>query len=351
MSLFDAFPRMDADQPPLQDQQMAREVAPKIGITPPQILAQEAASGRRGAAWRLMHWIMENDPRATEAVASLHDSRMARNLLEFIALGTWARKPFVVPRLLRTPYARTRLRTLFVPPAGIDPAYSEPVLLDGLQDGSPAVRETSMYILGLIGSKAAVPVLITSLHDPLPGIRAQATKALGRSGSPDAVPALLNALHSADEQQSSQIFMALVNLGYVAVPALLDASKSHSGWMRWHSIRALCAIHDRRAFPALVRALSDPDHSVAWMAAKGLAPFGRECVEPVLHMLTTTTMTPWLAETASYVLNYQVQCQADLRDYLDPLLQQMHQATFRGYTSLTAQRILEQLKGSKLPGR
>lgn len=348
MSFFNTSPGMNADMPSLQDRQASLEIEPAVGVTPPQILAQEAAEGHRGAAWRLMHWIMENDPRATEAVSSLHDGRLTRYLLEFIALGSWAGKPFVVPRLLRTPYARTRLRTLFLPPAGIDPAYSEPILLDGLQDQSLLVREAAMYILGLMGSKAAVPVLIASLHDPSPSIRTQAAKALGRSGSPDAVSALLNALHGANEQQSSQIFMALVNLGYVAVPSLLEASKSSSAWMRWHSIRALCAIHDRRAFPALVRALSDPDHSVAWMAAKGLAPFGKGCIEPVLHMLTTTEMTPWLAETSSYVLNHQAQNQPKLKSYLDPLLEQMHHSAFRAGACLTAQRTLEQLKASAL---
>jgi len=327
---------------------MSLETVPPVGITPPYVLAQEAASGRRGAAWRLMHWVMENEPQATEAISSLHDSRLTQNLLEFIALGTWAGKPFVVPRLLNSSYARTRLRTLFLPPAGIDPAYSEPVLLDALQDGRYAVRETSIYILGIMGSKAALPVLITCLQDPGPGIRTQAAKALGRSGSFLAVPALLNALHGADEQQCSQIFVALVNLGNAAVPALLEASKSHSGWMRWHSIRALCAIHDRRAFPTLVHALSDSDHSVAWMAAKGLVPFGKICVEPVLQMLITTEVTPWLAETSSYVLNYQSQHQQLLKPYLIPLLQQMHQSALRAGTSLTAQRTLEQLKRNGL---
>src|SRR2546425_12375757 len=93
------------------------DVAPPVGITPPQILAQDAATGRRGAAWRLLYWIMENDPRAVVAVSSLEDDRLAQHLLEFIAIGTWAGKPFVVPVPLRSTYARTRLRTLFLPEA------------------------------------------------------------------------------------------------------------------------------------------------------------------------------------------------------------------------------------------
>jgi hypothetical protein len=56
-----------------------------IGISPPQILAHDAASGKRGAAWRLLVWIMENDPERLSLSPSLDDDRPAQNLLEFIA--------------------------------------------------------------------------------------------------------------------------------------------------------------------------------------------------------------------------------------------------------------------------
>src|SRR5260370_24235785 len=77
--------------------QSSMDVQPPIGETPPQLLAQEAAEGPRGAAWRLMHLIMEGDPHAIVAVTSLDDDRLAQYLLEFLALGTWAGKPFVPP--------------------------------------------------------------------------------------------------------------------------------------------------------------------------------------------------------------------------------------------------------------
>src|SRR5258708_14790046 len=106
---------------------------------------------------------MENDPRAVEAGSSLDDDHLARNLLEYIALGTWDGKPFVAPPPLRSPYTRTRLRTLFVPPSGINPTLGERVLHAALHDRRPAVRETAMHILGLMGSSAAVPELIQAL--------------------------------------------------------------------------------------------------------------------------------------------------------------------------------------------
>lgn len=322
------------------------DVAPPVGITPPQILAQDAAAGRRGAAWRLMHWIMEDDPRAVIAVSSLEDDRLARNLLEFIALGTWAGKPFVVPVPLRSPHARTRLRTLFLPGAGMETARAEHVLVSAAHDSRPAMRETAVHILGIIGSPVATPVLIQALRDPVPSVRLQAAKALGRTGDPSAVKALLGALHGADEQMGSQIFSALVQLGNDAVPALVEESKSSSAWIRWNCIRSLGEIRDRRALPTLVQALGDSDHSVAWMGAKGLVHFGKLAVGPVLRLLTNTPMTPWLVETASYVLSHQRDPR--LKPYLEPVIQGMRGPAFRVGTPHIAQKALSQLTADGL---
>ena len=325
-------------------EQLVPDVAPPIGITPPQILAQDAAAGKRGAAWRLLVWIMENDPRAIIAVSSLDDDRLAQNLLEFIALGTWAGKPFVVPVPLRSPLARTRLRTLFLPGAGIDSVRAQRVAMSAARDNRPAVRETAIYILGLLETPVATPLLIQALNDQVPSVRMQAVKALGRVGDPSAVPVLLNALRGADEQLGSQIFSALVRLGRAAVPALIDASKSHSTWMRWQAIRALGAIRDRRALPVLVGALSDSDHSVAWMGAKGLTQFGRIALEPLLRLLVKAEMTPWLVETASYVINNQLRYDPKLKPYLEPVLERIHALGFRVGTSHAAQQALAQLQ-------
>jgi hypothetical protein len=325
-------------------EELVNDVAPPIGITPPQILALDAAAGKRGAAWRLLVWIMENDPRAIIAVSSLDDDRLAQNLLEFIALGTWAGKPFVVPVPLRSPLARTRLRTLFLPGAGIDSVRAQRVAMSAARDKRPAVRENAIYILGLLESPGATPILIQEMNDQVPSVRMQAVKALGRVGDPSAVPALLNALRGADEQLGSQIFSALVRLGRVAVPGLLDASKSHSTWMRWQAIRALGAIRDRRALPALVSALTDEDHSVAWMGAKSLTQYGRLSLEPLLQLLVKAEMTPWLVETASYVLNSQLRYDPKLKPYLEPVLDRIHALGFRVGTSNAARQALAQLQ-------
>ncbi len=341
MMLFNPFSRASATpvRESMPPEAPATEVAPPLGVTPPQILVRQAAAGRRGAAWRLLRWLAEDDPRATAAVASLDDDRLARYLLEFIALGTWAEKPFVAPAPLRSPSARMRLRTLFQPREGIDPMRAERVLTKALHDSRPAMRKTSASMLGMLESATVVPALIEALHDPLPAVQRESVKALGHTGNPAAVPALLRLLQHADKQLGNQVFSSLARLGPIAVPALIEGSTSHSPWMRWHCIRALGNIRDQRALPVLVRALADTDHAVAWMAAKGLVPFGRRYVGPVLRLLISASTTPWLVETASYVLS----SRPSLKPYLEPLIQHMHGAGYSVGTALYAQKTLSHL--------
>src|SRR5438270_12175718 len=240
------------DIPP--SEQASADLATPFGVSAPTLLAHDGAAGRLGAAWRLLYLIMENDPRAVIAVSSMEDDRLAHHLLEFIAIGTWAGKPFVLPRPLRSALARTKMSTLFLPESGTEPARAEHVLLSGMSDKRPGVRETAAHILGIVGSRAATPQLIAALQDPVPAVKIQAAKALGRVGGSSAVPALLKALPGSDEQMSSQIFTSLVQLGHAAVPALIEASTCNSTWMRWHCLRALGEIGDGRALPAMVNA-------------------------------------------------------------------------------------------------
>jgi hypothetical protein len=251
-----------------------------------------------------------------------------------------------VPGPLRSAHARTRLRTLFLTGSGMDFGRAERVLLAAVHDRRPTMRETAIHTLGIMGSQVravAMPALIEALSDPVPAVRIQAAKALGHVGDASAVPALLHALRGADEQMGSQIFSALVNLGHTAVPALINESASNSAWIRWHCVRALSEICDQRALPVLVRALRDSDHSVAWMGAKGLVRFGKQCLGPVLRLLITAETSPWLAETASYVLHDLYLHDARLKAYLEPVIQAMHGVAIRIATPQAARKALEQL--------
>ncbi|HTK11481.1 MAG TPA: HEAT repeat domain-containing protein [Ktedonobacteraceae bacterium] len=319
------------------------EAMPPIGITPPQELARDAAAGHRGAAWRLLYKIMENDPHAVEAVASQKDDNLAQHLLEFIAFGTWAGKHFVIPPPLRSSYyARTRLYTLFLPESGMPSAQAQRVLFQAAREQHPAFREAALSILSVMSTPDALPVLQDALHDPIQAVRLQAIKGLERLKLPATIPALTQALSGADEQTTIQIFTALASIGHPAVPTLLNLSASPSAWIRWNCMRALSKISDYRSIPALTKALRDADHGVAWMAAKGLVDFGALSIEPVLRSLTGGEITPWLVETAAHVLSSQRNPQ--VRPYLAPLLTQMHSFSYM-HTGISylAHRTLNQM--------
>jgi hypothetical protein len=322
------------------------EVTPPIGETPPDELARDAAAGRRGAAWRLMFWILNNDPRAMMAVSSLDDDRLAQHLLEFMALGTWAGKPFVVPLPLRSHYARTRLRTLFMPGAGIPEERVKRVLVQALFDPRDQLRESAAYLYSIVGTPQDVPVLIEALNDSNYGVRYQVAKALGHTRSPEAIPALVSALTNADEQLGSQIFRSLIAIGSAAVPALIELSNDSRAWVRWDCVHALGEIADNRAITPLALALNDPDHGVAWMAARELVHFGRLSVEPVLRVLMLKNTSPWLVETGSYTLHEIAKEYPRLQPYLQPVIRGMHGVAYNIATPLAARKALEQLESS-----
>ena len=315
--------------------------APSMDDISLQDLAQEAAAGRRSAAWQLLHRIKKNDETAIAAIDALDDDRLTHHLLEWMALGTWAGKPFVAPAYLYSPVSRMHLHTFFLPRESVHSSRVERVLITALHDDESALRQTAANILGILGKATAVPSLIAALNDPVYAVQFQVVKALGRIKSPAAIPALLSLLQSAPEQLGSQIFITLAHIGPAAVPALIEMSKDNAAWLRWHSVRALGEINDLRALPVLVQALTDTDHSVAWAAAKGLSSFGRLSVGPVLRLLMSTEVTPWLVETASYVLNNQRDSRLDA--YIEPVIEEMHEVSFRIGTMLAAQKALKQL--------
>ena len=316
---------------------------PTISDSSPQVLACEAAAGRRRAAWPLLQWIMDNGGASAAAfIDSLDDDRLARYLLEWIALGTWAGKPFVVPASLRSPVARMHLCTVFQPKEGIHASRAVRVLIEALHDDRPALRRTAAEILGRQGMTSAVPALIEALHDPVERVQLQVVKALGRIKDPRAIPALVSLLHCADERLVCQIFIALAQMGSEAVPSLIEISKGNSTWLRWQSIYALGKTNDLRALPTLVQGLADDtDDGVVWAAAKGLTQFDRLSVGPVLRLLIFSEATPWLVGGATYVLNHQHD--SKLEPYIRPVLQQMHEPGSSIGTMLAAQKALTDL--------
>lgn len=314
---------------------------PPIGTAQPTSLVASAVEGKRGAAWRLFHWIEQDRPEAIEAVKNCPDRRLWELLLEWLALGTWAGRPFHLPPPMRQPHFSAQIRALFLLDASTRRLIAQ-VVSAGLHDPRAQVRENAAYLFGVLGEPAAIPDLIETLHDPASEVRVQAAGALGRMRAAQAAPALVDALGSHDEALASQIRQALLQCGAsAAVPPLVKAARLPDDWVRWYALRILSELHDARAVPPLIEALTDTSEAVAWMAARGLVAMGAPMVEDVLRLLLRAPDTPLLMETAAYVLR--ARHDEPLRSILAPVIHSMHSVDYRAAMPLAVEHALEQI--------
>lgn len=85
----------------------------------------------------------------------------------------------------------------------------------------------------------------------------------------------MKALESPDGMLRQSAREGLVALGGHAVGPLARAlGNAREKQVRWEAAKALGAMNDARAIPALVRALEDDDSDVIWLAAEALSQFG-----------------------------------------------------------------------------
>jgi HEAT repeat protein len=85
---------------------------------------------------------------------------------------------------------------------------------------------------------------------------------------------LMAMLASEDGMIRQKARESLVVLGRPAAPSLSRALRhSKSDQIRWEAAKALGAIRDTRSIPSLVKALSDEDSDVSWLAAEALSKF------------------------------------------------------------------------------
>jgi HEAT repeat protein len=102
----------------------------------------------------------------------------------------------------------------------------------------------------------------------------------------DAMRSLMEQIRSDDGMIRKKARESLVAIGKPAARSLCKALRSASSdQLRWEAAKALGDIGDKRSIPALVAALGDRDHDVAWLAAEGLAKHGIAAWPPILRAL------------------------------------------------------------------
>jgi HEAT repeat protein len=117
------------------------------------------------------------------------------------------------------------------------------------------------------------------------------------------IEVLVAALANHEPVERQQARQALVAVGSLAVAALIDLLEHPTAHVRWEAAKALGAIRDPAAAPALVARLMDKDEDVRWVAAEALIALRRKGIKPLLEALADKPDSTWLQQGAHHVFN------------------------------------------------
>jgi HEAT repeat protein len=176
------------------------------------------------------------------------------------------------------------------------------MLMDGLRDKHPKVRQSAAYALRGLGARAqeAFALLVTHLNDEDEHVRWRSVGALIRlfeenkeliHGSEETTGLLIGKLQDSSAKVVQGASLALVRIGANAVPELTHALQSeHQSVRRWASW-ALGKIGQdayspqiKNAVPALCTLLTDNDSSIAQSGAWALGKIGPDAREAVVDL-------------------------------------------------------------------
>ena len=115
-------------------------------------------------------------------------------------------------------------------------------------------------------------------NDSAPEVRQCA--ALGLAVRPDesATQPLVQALSDEDSMVGSLAANALVKIGSVAVPSLIEVVKNEAQSARIHALRALAEIKDHRAIPVMMKVMEEDSALLQHWAKEGLDRLGLDMV-------------------------------------------------------------------------
>ena len=120
--------------------------------------------------------------------------------------------------------------------------------------------------------------LIPFLSDPNPEMRAVAALAISHHPGEEALPALIQTLSDSDPLTAGLAANALVNLGSIAVPSLIEAAKEGPASIRILALRALSELRDHRAIPVMMQCIQEESAVLGYWAQLGLERLGLDMV-------------------------------------------------------------------------
>jgi len=120
--------------------------------------------------------------------------------------------------------------------------------------------------------------LIPFLNDPAREVRQCAALGLAIKPDENATQPLIQALSDEDSMVSSLAVNALVKIGKMAVPSLIEVVKNASQSARIHALRALAEIRDHRAIPVMMQVMQEDSALLQHWAKEGLERLGLDMV-------------------------------------------------------------------------
>lgn len=168
------------------------------------------------------------------------------------------------------------------------------VLIESLSSADWRVRSRATQVLARVAGEGqldqAVGPLAASLADKDPVVRYYAAEALTGIGA-RAIPALIEALRSHRDSDRDRAARVLWRIGAPAVDSLIAVlqDKNATPEMRAASARALGMIGDKRSIKGLALLLKDERYFVRQQAALALGQMGEPAVDLLLEMATSST--------------------------------------------------------------
>lgn len=149
-----------------------------------------------------------------------------------------------------------------------------PSLIQLLDSPDPEQRWWATRALAEIDDPQAGLYLRRALSDGDPSVRQCAALALRQRPDPAAIPDLIDALDDPDRLFARLAADALAACGKAALPALLKVMEGDSQPARLEAMRALSAMGDEQAIPALFKALDEQSYLIEYWANAGLERLG-----------------------------------------------------------------------------
>ncbi len=188
-----------------------------------------------------------------------------------------------------------------------DPQTITARLVTLLQDPSPDVRRTAALSLGKIGHSTAATGLVQALSDPDPYVREYSAWALGQIGeavNDTGAVRLAGALGDDHPSVKQAAALALGKIGprepvIVILTQVLAVGEKSS---RRAGVDAFTQLEAKGAFPALRKALTDPDPAVRQGAVAALGELGDRQALPDFRERLLFDASPGVRAEAAYRL-------------------------------------------------